>query len=67
MNDIGEVRSGERAVGVHVVVADPRDPEIGHDFLPIDGVPPPFQFTFVTKYRPVGNWTIAENSNCFNT
>jgi len=44
MNNVGEIRSGERAVGVHVVI-DPRDPEIGHDILPSVGVPPAASIT----------------------
>jgi hypothetical protein len=30
MHYVGEVRAGERAIGFQFVVADPRDPEIGH-------------------------------------
>jgi hypothetical protein len=67
MNDIGQVRAGERAVGVHIVV-DPRDPQIRHDILPEPAAAPAaFNYTVVTEFRSVGNSPFAGYSKFFNT
>src|SRR4029078_6408 len=62
---IGAFRASQRRAAVSIV-RDPSNPEIGHLNLPPPaGVFAPFQFAFVTEFRPVGNSTSRRTFQTF--
>src|SRR5207245_1704469 len=58
MDHVGQVRTGQRVCGFRFL-RDPRNPEIGHPYLPPwNGVPPPcLSYAFVTEFDPDRNST----------